>query len=219
MEIAVAGRRTEISDRFRDLVDEKLAKVEQLAPRAHRIDVEVTRETNPSMSDVKERVELTIKGKGPIIRAEAAAPDRVVALDLAVDKLYERLRRARDRRKSHQGLSMREVLADVSVGAVPAEILVETEADAAEVVEAAGAQGPLVVNGAPVVQRLGDSPVVIRQKLHTPDRLTIAEAVEQMELVGHDFYLFIDSDSSRPAAVYRRKGWTYGVLQLDATVS
>ena len=236
MEITVVGRRTEITDRFREQVMEKLAKVEQLAPRAQRIEVEVTRETNPSLADQRERIELTVQGKGPIIRAEAAGPDRNVALDLAVEKLNERLRRARDRAKNRQKLPIHEVFgenaADVAADralakAVPAavladsvddNVLVETEADAAEVMAAVTPQGPLVVDGAAVEQRLGDSPVIIRQKLHTPDRLTIADAVEQMELIGHDFFLFIDAETNRPSAVYRRKGWTYGVLQLDATV-
>lgn len=225
MEISVVGRRTEVTDRFRETVSEKLEKIEALAPRAHHIDVEVTRETNPSLADVKERVELTVVGKGPVVRAEAAAPERHAALDLAVDKLAERLRRARDRKKDHHGPSVREVLAEATQGAIDAQTLaegdylVETEADADEVMAAAAFQGPLVVDGAPVERRLGDSPVIIRQKLHSADRLTVAEAVEQMELVGHDFFLFIDSESNRPSVVYLRKGWTYGVLQLDAKVA
>jgi ribosomal subunit interface protein len=223
--IAVVGRHTEVNDRFRELVDEKLAKVEQLAPQAQHIDVEVTQEKNPKLADTRERVELTVTGKGPVVRAEAAAPDRITALDLAVEKLNERLRRARDRAKDRQGPSISDLeyvgLDAVPINAVPVEshLLVETEADAAEVMASQVPNAPLVVNGAPVEVRLGDSPVIIRKKLHSPDRLTIAAAVEQMELVGHDFFLFIDSESGRPSAVYRRKGWTYGVLQLDAKVS
>jgi ribosomal subunit interface protein len=226
VEIAVVGRRTDISDKFRDLIDAKLAKVEQLAPGAQHIDVEVTRETNPSLADVRERVELTVTGKGPVVRAEAAAPDREAALDAAVDKLNERLRRARDRAKGHRGAPIREVLAEVAARALDADavlenLVVETEDDAAKVMAAATLKGngPLVVDGDAVESRLGDSPVIIRQKLHSADRMTLAEAVEQMELVGHDFFLFIDSEAGRPSAVYRRKGWTYGVIQLDAIVN
>lgn len=223
MEISVVGRRTEVTDRFREQVNEKLAKIDNLAPRAHHIDVEVTRETNPSLADLRERVELTVIGKGPVVRAEAAAPDRNAALDLAVDKLVERLRRVRDRKKDHRGPSVREVFVEASAEAAEPEVLdanyvVETEADA-DAVMAQANPGPLTVDGAPVERRLGDSPVIIRQKLHSADRLTVAEAVEQMELVGHDFFLFIDSESNRPSVVYLRKGWTYGVLQLDAKVA
>ena len=102
MEIVVVGRNTEISDRFRDHVEEKLEKVEQLAPLAQRLDVELNHEKNPRLADRAERIELTLRGKGPVVRAEAAADDRFGALDLAMDKLAERLRRARDRRKDHR---------------------------------------------------------------------------------------------------------------------
>src|SRR5690606_24636327 len=101
MDIAVVARNTEVAERFRTHLEDKLAKVEQLAPRAHRIDVEVTRERNPRLADRAERVELTVIDRGPIVRAEAAADDRYAALDLATAKLMERLRRARDRRKNH----------------------------------------------------------------------------------------------------------------------
>lgn len=100
MEIVVVGRHTEVADRFRRHVEDKLAKIEQLAPTAQRVDVEVTHENNPRQSGVRERVELTVRDKGPVIRAEAAADDRFGALDLAMTKLSERLRRANDRRKN-----------------------------------------------------------------------------------------------------------------------
>lgn len=219
MQIAVVGRHTEVNDRFRELVSEKLAKVEQLAPSAQHIDVEVTQEKNPRLSDERERVELTVIGKGPVVRAEAAASDRTAALDLAVEKLNERLRRARDRRKSHRGESVRDLpFVDPLAAEPPADpdvILVANEDDAAAVIAANDPNAVLVVDGAPVEQRLGDSPVIIRQKLHAADRLTVAGAVEQMELIGHDFYLFIDADTGRPSVVYHRRGWTYGVIQLD----
>jgi len=102
MEIVVVGRHTDVADRFRQHVEEKLAKVELLSPYVRRVDVEVTRENNPRLSENRERVELTLRAKGPVIRAEAAADDRFGALDLAIDKLNERLRRARDRRKDHR---------------------------------------------------------------------------------------------------------------------
>jgi ribosomal subunit interface protein len=225
VQIAIVGRHTEVNDRFRELVSEKLGKVEQLAPQAQLIDVEVTQEKNPKLSDARERVELTVTGRGPVVRAEAAAPDRVAALDLAVEKLNERLRRARDRQKNRQGPSVRDLPIIDLEGDEPSKydadkvILVEKEEDAASVIAAEDPNRKLVPGGAPVEMRLGDSPVIIRQKLHAADRLSLAAAVEQMELVGHDFFLFIDADSGRPSAVYRRKGWTYGVIQLDSKVS
>ncbi|CAM3838168.1 ribosome hibernation-promoting factor, HPF/YfiA family [Isoptericola cucumis] len=208
MEIVVVGRHTEVADRFRRHVEDKLTKVTQLAPHARRVDVEVTRENNPRLSEVREKVELTVRDKGPVIRAEAAADDRFGALDMALDKLSERLRRSRDRRKDHRRRA-NDVMAAVDVRPYE-EVAAETAAAAEPAV--------LTEPGDAVEHQLGDSPVVIRQKLHRAEPMTIDDAVYQMEMVGHDFFLFIDKESARPAAVYRRKGWTYGVIELDSQV-
>ena len=211
MEIVVVGRHTEVAERFRRHVEDKLAKVTQLAPTARRVDVEVTHENNPRLSELSERVELTVRAKGPVIRAEAAASDRFGALDIALDKLTERLRRSRDRRKDHHrknggraAVQMRPYDDDLKAAEPPPE--------------AEPRQAVLTQPGDEVERQLGDSPVVIRQKLHHAVPMTCDEAVEQMELVGHDFFLYVDKETARPAAVYRRKGWTYGVIQLDSTV-
>ncbi len=208
MEIVVVGRHTEVADRFRRHVADKLTKVTQLAPHARRVDVEVTRENNPRLAGVREKVELTVRDKGPVIRAEAAADDRFGALDMALDKLSERLRRSRDRRKDHRRR------ANGVMAAVDVRPYEEVAAEAAESKEPATLTEP----GDAVEHQLGDSPVVIRQKLHRAEPMTVDDAVYQMEMVGHDFFLFIDKESARPAAVYRRKGWTYGVIELDSQV-
>ncbi|MCA5894636.1 ribosome-associated translation inhibitor RaiA [Isoptericola sp. NEAU-Y5] len=208
MEIVVVGRHTEVAERFRRHAEDKLAKVTQLAPYARRVDVEVTRENNPRLSELRERVELTVRDKGPVIRAEAAADDRFGALDLALDKLTERLRRARDRRKDHRRRS-NDVIPAVDVRPYD-EVAAERETEAAP--------ATLAEPGDAVEHQLGDSPVLIREKLHRAEPMTVDDAVYQMEMVGHDFFLFIDKESARPAAVYRRRGWTYGVIQLDTQV-
>jgi ribosomal subunit interface protein len=210
MEIVVVGRHTEVADRFRRHVEDKLSKVTQLAPAARRVDVEVTRENNPRLSEVRERVELTVRDKGPVIRAEAAADDRFGALDIALDKLTERLRRSRDRRKDHRRRA-NDVLPAVDVRTFD-------QVAAAEPVAPTPAPVALAEPGDAVEQQLGDSPVVIRRKLHHTEPMTVDDAVYQMEMVGHDFFLFIDKETARPSAVYRRRGWTYGVIELDSTV-
>jgi len=213
MEIAVVGRHTEVQERFRAHVESKLAKITQLSPLAQRVDVEVTRENNPKLADVRERVELTVRAKGPVVRAEAAADDRYGALDLAIDKLIERLRRSRDRRKDHRRTY---VMAPADVRPVE-EIVADHPSSAGSAV--AEEPTPLVADGEPVEHQLGDSPVTIRQKLHSADAMTLDDAVYEMELVGHDFFLFIDKETARPSVVYKRKGWTYGVVQLDQECS
>ena len=210
MEIVVVGRHTEVAERFRRHVEDKLSKVPQLAPTARRVDVEVTRENNPRLSELKERVELTVRAKGPVIRAEAAADDRFGALDIALDKLTERLRRSRDRRKDHHRKNGVRPAVDVRT--------YEEVMAASPPPESRSEPAVLAEPGDAVEHQLGDSPVVIRQKLHRAEPMTCDDAVEQMELVGHDFFLYIDKETARPAAVYRRKGWTYGVIQLDGTV-
>lgn len=203
MEIVVVGRHTEVAERFRQHVEDKLAKVEHLAPTAQRIDVEVTHENNPRLSGVRERVELTVRAKGPVVRAEAAADDRFGALDLALGKLAERLRRNRDRRKDHRNHTV-----------VP-PVDVRPFDDVSE--PAPAEEAPLLEVGQTVETTLGDSPVVIRQKLHEAEAMSVDDALYHMEMVGHDFYLFIDSTTRRPSVAYRRRGWSYGVIALDTT--
>lgn len=203
MEIVVTARHTDISDRFRRHVEEKLAKVAQLAPRAQRLDVEISHESNPRQSHTSERVELTVRAKGPVIRAEACADDPYAALDMAQEKLLERLRRARDRRKVHHGrhnpTSVREATRDLSPPAL----------------NGTGPAGQAAAADDAATDDLGESPVVIREKTHATTPMTLDDALYEMELVGHDFYLYLDSASGCPSVVYRRKGWSYGVIRLS----
>ncbi len=190
MEIVVSGRHTEVPEKFRRLAEEKLVKVGQLAPKAHRADVELSHERNPRQSQNCERVEITVRGKGPVIRAEATAEDPAAALDLAFGKLLERLRRSGDRRKVHHGRQ------------TPPSVRVAPGAPALPSIED--------LDGTPD----GTSPVVIRAKDHDAVPMTLDQALYEMELVGHDFYLFVDAETGRPSVVYRRRGWNYGVIRL-----
>lgn len=206
MEIVVVGRHTEVPERFRRHVEDKLSKVAQLAPRAQRVDVEVTHEKNPRLSEICERVELTVRGKGPVIRAEAMADDPYAALDIAMTKLMERLRRARDRRKDHRGSPL-----------TPVEV---RAAEAAQAAASADTDGEVTVAADGTVEKmLGDSPIVIREKLHTAQPMTLDDALYEMEMVGHDFFLFVDAETSLPSVAYRRRGWSYGVIRLDSPVA
>jgi ribosomal subunit interface protein len=199
MEILVTGRHTEVKERFRRHVLEKLAKVPQLAPRIQRLDVVVSHEGKGRQSPVRERIEITAVGKGPVVRAEAAAEDPYVALDKAYNKLLERLRRAHDRKVVGRRRHAPDVLAQT-------------------VLSLAQAQSSPTSDGAPDAlseDEAGDSPVEIREKVHRAKPMTLDQALYEMELVGHDFFLFCDSDSGHPSVVYRRRGWSYGVLRLE----
>jgi len=202
MDVVVNARHCEVSDRFRSHVEEKLARLEKHDHRIIRVQVEVEKERNPRQHDRAVRVELTALSKGPVIRAEAAAEDKMGALDLAVDKMAAQMRRAADRRRVHHGrhtpVSVGEALADVPAPEVSTD-------DVGVVIERQ--VGPITVTG--------DGPLVVREKSHPASPMTLDQALYEMELVGHDFYLFVDKDSERPAVVYRRKGYDYGVISLD----
>jgi len=213
MEIVVTGRHTEVSERFRQQAEEKLAKVPQLAPRAQRIDVELSHERNPRQAQTCKKVEITVRDRGPVIRAEARADEPYSALDIAFGKLLERLRRTRDRRKVHHGrqtpLSLR---TSPSTGEIPIIM------DAALLGGVPGLDGTGQVEPPGVdddLDEAGASPVVIRVKDHSASPMTLDQALYEMELVGHDFFLFQDLESGRPSVVYRRRGWNYGVIRLQ----
>ena len=218
MEVIVRGRHITVPARFRQHAAAKLAKLEKLDQKAVRIDVEVSEERNPRQSDRRERVELTIRSRGPAIRAEAAADDRYAALDLAFAKLESRLRRAADRRKIKHGdnnptVRVPGVLAVVESEATSASL---APADAPVPVAAAmngdGRAEP--ESGLIPIQMEGDGPLVLREKVHAARPMTIDQALLEMELVGHDFYLFHDRECDRFSVVYRRRGYDYGVIRL-----
>jgi len=203
MEVVVTGRHCELSDRFRSHVEDKLTRLEKHDHRIIRVNVEVENERNPRQADRAVRLQLTALSKGPVIRAEASAADKMAALDLAVDKMAAQMRRASDRRRIHRGRH-----APVSVG----EALAGTVDDATsedDVTTTERRVGPIDVTG--------DGPLVVREKTHSGHPMTLDQALYEMELVGHDFYLFVDKESERPAVVYRRRGYDYGILSLEGT--
>ena len=223
MEIIVRGRQLTVPPRFRQHAAAKLAKLEKLDQKAVRIDVEVSKERNPRQSDRRERVELTILSRGPAIRAEAAADDRYTALDLAFAKLESRLRRASDRRKVRHGdnatLRSPALVTDQGTGTAGPEPALngngvvrprtgepDDQDDRSDLAEADSGMVP--------IQMEGDGPLVLREKVHAARPMTIDQALLEMELVGHDFYLFHDSECDRFSVVYRRRGYDYGVIWL-----
>ena len=197
MDVIVRGRHIDLSQRFREHVEEKVAKLDRFGVPLTRVDVEVTKEPNPRQAERAFDVELTCRGAGSIIRAEAAAADKYAALELAYDRLEERLRRAADRKRSgrRHGTPLSEVASAVEVGTPDVEVtIVDVDDDA------------VYVNG----------PIVVREKTHESAPMSVADAVDRMELVGHDFYLFTDLDSGLPSVVYRRQSFDYGLIRLSA---
>jgi ribosomal subunit interface protein len=207
LDIVVKSRHCEVTDRFRGHVEEKLARLEKHDHRVIRVEVEVDQERNPRLQEQAVRVQLTAFSKGPVIRSEAAAEDKMGALDLALDRMAGQMRRAADRRRVHRGRRT-----PVSVGqalaAVPFDLDGAGTGDAGEN-GAAGADGAIAMTG--------DGPLVVRRKSHAAKPMSLDQALYAMELVGHDFYLFVDKESGQPSVVYRRHGYDYGVISLDVS--
>ncbi len=194
MDIVVRGRHLDVSDRFREHVAGKVGKVDRFGLPISHVDVEVSFEPNPRQTDRAYEVELTCRGTGPVIRAEAHAPDKYAATDIALARLEERLRRAADRKRTRR---VEKVVVVPAADVVPESIeaTAEPEHDDGTVWE--------------------EGPIVVRLKEHVSQPMTVAQAVESLELVGHDFYLFRDSDSGAPSVVYHRRGYNYGLLRLE----
>src|SRR3954469_2539303 len=178
-----------------------MALSERLDPRVYHVDVELFHEKNPRQSSQCQRVEITVRGKGPVIRAEACGETFYASLDAAVLKLEARLRKSHDRRRVHHGL--------------------RTPASAAEFAAA------ITSNGSGDVAVLDDTPpgpsgpddtetLIVRDKVHQAIPMTTPEALHEMELVGHDFFLFSCKETGLPSVVYRRHGYDYGVIRLAA---
>ena len=221
MEIVVKGRNVEVPDHYRQHVSEKLDKIERYDGKIIRVDVELSHEKNPRQSDHCQRVEITFVSRGPIVRAEACAGDFYTALDHATSKLSARLRRSADRRRVHRGRH-----APISVGAatsglsIATDDLIEETLSGGVLTEAFEPEQSSHSNGsAPSSDHLSeehdDQPWhIVREKEHSTEPMTVDDALFQMELVGHDFYLFMDKDSGRPSVVYRRRAYDYGVITL-----
>jgi ribosomal subunit interface protein len=207
VDIVVKGRHTDVADRFRGHVRDKLAKVVKLDGKVSRIDVEVCEEHNPRLADQRSRVELTCRTRGPVVRAEASAPDPYAALDLASTRLEARLRKAADRRRVHHGIRTPVSVASATAtlnGATPA-----TEA-VAPAAEEPAAEEPAAEEAAAEPEQ----PFLVREKDHAAAAMSLEQALFEMELVGHDFYLFVDAERAVPSVVYRRRGYNYGVIRL-----
>jgi len=200
VEIVVKGRNVEVPDHYRQHVSEKLQKIERFDHKLIRIDVELLHERNRRQSDHCQRVEITCISRGPVVRAEACAKDFYSALDSAIAKLQTKFRRAADRRRVHHGRHT-----PISVAAATAALA------ALDVSPSANGSGGHVT----ALDEEYDGPGrIVRDKEHSAEPMTIDDALFEMELVGHDFYLFLDKDTGRPSVVYRRHAYDYGLIRL-----
>lgn len=198
MEIVVHGRNVVVPDHYRVHVAEKLAKLERYDHKIIRTDVELQHEKNPRQNGSCQHVEITCRTRGPVVRSEACADDFYKALDVAADRLERRFRQAADRRRVHYGKRTPRSIAEVTAALTePAGSTLASEGEADD----EGPEGP------------GQ---VVRVKEHPAKPMTVDQALFEMELVGHDFYLFSDAETGQPCVVYRRHAYDYGLIRLTS---
>jgi ribosome-associated translation inhibitor RaiA len=169
-------------------------------PDHYRIYVELKHAPNRRQRKSCQRVEITARGRGPVSRAEACADSFYAAFESAVNKLENRLRRVKDRRKVHYG------------DKTPVSLAAATAAVPPPQPEPSTAAPPPEREGADTGHEPGR---IVRTKEHPATPMTVADALYEMELVGHDFFLFQDKESERPSVVYRRHAYDYGLIRLS----
>ena len=199
-EVVVKGRNVEVPEHFRVYVLEKLARLERFDRTIYLFDVELDHEKNRRQRKNCQHVEITARGRGPVVRGEACADSFYAALESAAGKLESRLRKSKDRRKIHYGdktpLSLHEATSPdhlVEAFTPPAQEATRNEAVAGDDHEPGR---------------------IVRTKEHPAVPMTVDDALYEMELVGHDFFLFHDKESDKPCVVYRRHAYDYGMIRL-----
>jgi ribosomal subunit interface protein len=240
VEIVLCGRNVEVPQHFREHTSEKLARLERYDHKIVRMEVQLSHEPNPRRSKNCQRVEITGRGRGPVVRGEGCSADFYCALDQAVARLEARLRRAHDRRRVSHGrrvpISVARAtgtLTDVDATGAATGLLERDD----QALETAGSDWPVDL---PVARPAADDTAtagngtgsdtgttetaaaedghrpgqIVRRKEHHAVPMTVDDALSQMELVGHDFFLFADAATGRPSVVYRRHGYDYGVIAL-----
>jgi ribosomal subunit interface protein len=198
-EVVVKGRNVEIPDHFRIYVSQKLARLERFDRTVYLFDVELDHERNRRQRKSCQHVEITARGRGPVVRGEACANTFYAAFESAVARLESRLRRVKDRRKVHYGDKTPVSLA-AATAVIPPEPAFETETNGAT--EREGSDGH------------HEPGRVVRTKEHPAKPMSVDDALYEMELVGHDFFLFYDKQTDRPSVVYRRHAYDYGLIRL-----
>ena len=214
VEIVVRGRNVEVPEHFRTHVGERLRRIERYDHKLIRIDVELLHERNPRQSDSCQRIELTCKSRGPAVRSEACASDFYAALDQACTRLENRFRRSADRRRVHHGRHTPTSVATATAAVAAAGYEVPTGPLAEAITNGRDGHpgGEAAEQSVLVEENLPGR--IVREKQHSAEPMSMEQALFEMELVGHDFYLFADAASGAPSVVYRRKGYDYGVIRL-----
>ena len=183
MDIQIHSKTSHLSDPFKERVQDRLSRMERFGIKIDRVDVEVNLEQNPRHGDGAHKVQLTSRGSGPLIRAEAANSDNISAFDMAAEKFELQLRKVHERSKDVKHVSLKEM--------------------------------PLATPAAIESDEVVDDYQIVREKSLIAEKMSRQQAIDALEMLDHDFYLFIDEQNNKPTVMYRRRGYSYGVIAFE----
>jgi len=185
MDIKVRGKNVELTPSLKDYIFEKVGRLEKYFDQINSVDVALTVEKNKSI-ETTQRAEVTMFVNGSVIRAEEASVSMYSSVDVVVDKLERQLKKFKSKIYSSQRdrRTGRKGRTDLKLSEMP--LIEETE--------------------------VGTLPIIERTKSVTLRPMTPVEATLEMELLGHDFHLFLDTESGQVNLVYRRQDGNYGLL-------
>jgi putative sigma-54 modulation protein len=186
--LTVQGRNLVLTDAISAYAEEKMGKLGKYLANGSRCEVELWTEKNPSIPD-NQVVEATIFTKGPVIRAKEASPDMHASIDLVFAKLERQVKKYRGKLVSRSQTAPKEALA--LEGFIPSEETDEVEDE-------------------------GVTPRIVKTKHFMTKPMAPEEAALQLELVGHDFYVFTNSETNETAVVYRRRDGNYGLIEAQS---
>lgn len=186
MEINIRANGVKVSDGLREFIDKRMSRLDRLADRVIEAQLELKSETTRTGAETT-TAQITLKTGKHVLRSEAEAAEVAKAIDMAMDKLVSQVRRFNDRKHKRGGTPLYEL-----VGAEP-----NAEPDTSE---------------EEIAAKVGQ---IARTKTFQMDPMGVETAIEQMELVGHDFFFFKNEEDETFTVLYRRKDGSYGLLAPD----
>jgi len=186
MKLVIHGKNIEITDAIREYVHQKIEKAaSHFQNITNQVDVHLSVARNPRIS-TKQAAEVTIYANGIVIRAEESSESLYASIDLVADKIARQLRKYKEKRQDHktQPISTKEAVAPETVAA------------------------DLIGDRTPELPE-----EVVRTKYFSMPPMTLEEAQEQLQLVGHDFYMFHNAETGEINVIYERNHGGYGVIQ------
>ncbi|NLG70937.1 MAG: ribosome-associated translation inhibitor RaiA [Chloroflexi bacterium] len=187
LEVEVYTRNMEVTDRIQEYVDKKVSKLDRYLPGIEEARVDLAYEKSARSANDRQVAQITVRGKRFVLRAEERADDIFAALDIALDKLQRRIERYKGKRYRGRGDGK-------SAAEVAAEPAVEVEEE----------------------ETLEEAPVIVRRKLFHLVPMDEAEAIEQMELLGHEnFFVFYNANTNGVNVLYRRREGGFGLIETE----